>query len=148
MPLYENPSDYYMRVMQTDGQVLTDGLAARSCTTNGLFSSPTTIPPMLPPYVSSGSTTIVVTATGAMEGGRSSRSNSPVNSRGMAVSNSREITPWDVQGKWLKSPDAKWRQEQPSGWQQYCVLLKRLLQDSYKDKGKMLSGIIMEGTSK
>lgn len=68
--------------------------------------------------------------------------------QGGTPSEKEAVAPWDPQGKWLLRPEAKSRRAQATacGWHQYCVLLRRFLADSYKDKGKMLSSFVMEGT--
>ena len=117
VPTYDSPADYYMRVMQTDGGALIEAWAKSM--------------PALehPPQV--------VRETGSS----SSSMNGSDNGKTHSVA-------WDPTAKWLCSEDAVngRRAAQISNWQQYRVLLRRFLEDSYKDKGKMLSGVLMEGT--
>lgn len=130
VPIYENPSDYYMRIMQTEGPALTDAWA-------------TAAPPIA--YPSPSANSLATTGKAASPLGRFSatlwKTAASVGEEGLAAG-----APWDPQGKWLLVPEAKSRvQATASGWQQYRVLLHRFLADSYKDRGKMLSGVVMEG---
>ncbi|GAB5030619.1 atp-binding cassette sub-family g member 2-like [Nannochloropsis oceanica] len=136
VPTFDSPADYYMRVMQTEGAALieawekaapviefpTSDAAAAASIEGG--------PLALVSHNSSGSTNCSVASS------MNSNSNKP------------PPVAWDPAGKWLRSADARdgRRASQVSNWQQYRVLLRRFLEDSYKDKGKMLSGVLMEGT--
>lgn len=130
VPTYENPSDYYMSIMQARGPALTEAWAAAA-------------PPIA--YPSPSSTSIAAPGRANSPLGRFSASlwkTASVVEEGAGAAGA----PWDPHGKWLLAPEAKSRRSQTtSGWQQYNVLLHRFLADSYKDRGKMLSGVLMEG---
>jgi hypothetical protein len=163
VPTFENPSDFYMRVMQTEGPALTDTwrkaappIAYPSPSSRGSHGphAAKTAPPTPPPARRSGT----LTATGTFASSSSSSSAAAGAGAGTAAAAEEAgmgaggamaaVAPWDPQGRWLQRPEAKSRRAQAtaSGWQQYSVLLHRFLADSYKDRGKMLSGVLMEGT--
>ncbi len=152
VPTFENPSDFYMRIMQTEGAALTAAWAKAA-------------PPMAyPALASAAGLSGDASRGGSGSGGGAASPLGRLSAKlkattGFGATAADEagvvvvvagaaVVPWDPQGKWLQCPEAKSRRAQAtaSGWQQYRVLLHRFLADSYKDRGKMLSGILMEGT--
>lgn len=145
VPTYDSPADYYMRVMQTEGPALIEAWAD---------AAPLREPPS-PPHVADAADTAPASAGSdcipsirtaiptpfaalATDGGEA----------GASVKDPPSLVAWDPTGSWLRSADAQdgRRAAHVSNWQQYRVLLRRFWEDSYKDKGKMMSGVAMEGS--
>ena len=140
VPTFDSPADFYMRVMQTEGPALIEAWEK---------AAPVIECPPADAAAAAAAATAEGGALALVSHNSSGSSNSSVTSSTKSNGNNKpSLVAWDPAGKWLRSADARdgRRASQVSSWQQYRVLLRRFLEDSYKDKGKMLSGVLMEGT--